>query len=392
VLLTHLVDCVVSRDEMAWAFGRFRGNARVGAHYKEVHYDTPFFKGQQPKKIEGKPYTLENILKFGGVCVEQAYFAEMIGKSIGIPTATVTAKGDSVGHAWIGFLLKQNRGWSWDLTEGRYDDYEGEQADVRDPQTGGSITDAELNMKADRASMDQSLVRDSLAMADAASVMSEAPAALAMMERAVNACPFVPAAWERLADMAGKKKLAPADLERWGTALVSLCGTKYPDFAVKILDPLIRTMPEASDRAACWAWARGQLVDAQKNRSLLRNDLAVSLRVREGDCWRDGQDAAAAWDTYHEAIRQFGKKTPAVQAAADRCDRMLRQADKPPKELVDFWAWAWRQTDKPSKMSAEFALGSNWSVFGLRYADALEKAGDHSRAEQVRRDIMPKEK
>lgn len=392
VLLVHVVDNVTSLDEMAWANGRYGHNARIGIHYKAVQYDTPFFKGQQPKKMDGKPYTLQNILKYGGVCVEQAYFAEMVGKAVGCPTATVTAKGDSVGHAWIGYLLPQGRGWAWDLTEGRYDDYEGEQADVYDPQLGEYITDSELQMKADRASTPQDLVRESLARADAAGVLTEPPAALAMMERAVNACPFVPAAWEKMAELAGKKKLAPADLEKWAGALVTLCGTRYPDFAVRILEPLIKTMPEPADQAACWAWTRGKLVDAQRNQAMMRNDLAVALRVREADCLRQGQDEGGAWNGYHEAIKLYGRKTPAVQAAAMRCEKMLAEAHKPPADLVDFWSWAWKQTDRPKKMSADFALGSNWSVFGLKYAAALQKAGDTNRADLVRREIMPKDK
>lgn len=391
VLLVHVVDNVTSLDEMAWANGRYGHNARIGIHYKAVQYDTPFFKGQQPKKIAGKPYTLQNILKFGGVCVEQAYFAEMVGKAVGCPTATVTAKGDSVGHAWIGYLLPQGRGWTWDLTEGRYDDYEGEQADVFDPQLGMNITDSELQMKADRASTPQDLVRESLARADAAELLPEAPAALAMMERAVNACPFVPAAWEKMAELAGKKKLAPADLEKWAGALVTLCGTKYPDFAVRILEPLIKTMPEPTDQASCWAWTRGKLVDAQRNQAMMRHDLAVALRVREADCLRKAQDEGGAWDGYHEAIRLYGRKTPAVQAAAQRCEKMLTEARRSPAELVDFWNWAWKQTDRPKKMSAEFAMGSNWSVFGMNYAAALQKAGETSKADQVRRQIMPKD-
>jgi hypothetical protein len=43
-------------------------------------------------------------------------------------------------------------------------------------------------------------------------------------------------------------------------------------------------------------------------------------------------------------------------------------------------------------MSAEFARGSNWAVFGMRYAMALDRAGDRGKAESVRKKIMPKQK
>ncbi len=391
-LLVHVVDMVIGGGETDWVKRQLGPQNLVGKRYFDVRYDNMFFKHGQKKQIEGHPYTLENIRKHGGVCVEQAYYAEQVGKSCGIPSVTVTAKGDDVGHAWVGYLKTTGKGFAWDMTEGRYKEYKGEAASVREPQTGESISDGELSMVAERAMWNQDAVRLCLALSDAAMLADEPAAAMDLCERAVNACPFVPAAWERAAELVKKQGFKQADLEKWGGAIVTMCGTTYPDFAMKILTPLVATIEKPLDRAPAWAWIRARLVDSQRNRTVFRYDLAVKLLMLEADALRDGENLAGAWGMYRASIEKYGKETPAVQEAAIRCERMLTDAGKGPRDVAEFWKWAWGKTDEPDDMSAEFAMGSNWSVFGLRYASALERSGDKNGAEGVRKKILPKRK
>jgi hypothetical protein len=135
-MLVHVVDMVIGGGETQWVKQQLGPQSLVGKRYHDVRYDNMFFKHGQKKQIDGHPYTLESIRKYGGVCVEQAYYAEQVGKSCGIPSVTVTGRGDDVGHAWVGYLKVTGRGYVWDMTEGRYKDYKGEAASVRDPQTG----------------------------------------------------------------------------------------------------------------------------------------------------------------------------------------------------------------------------------------------------------------
>lgn len=392
VLLVHVVDMVSGESEALWAAQQYGYQPAVGKRYFDIRYDNMHFEHGKPKQIEGHEYTLANIKKYGGVCVEQAYFAEQMGKSMGIPAVTVVGRGDDVGHAWVGYLRMQGKSYWWDLTEGRYKEYKGEAANVRDPQTGETISDGELSMIAERASYDPQAVRYCLALADAASLAETPAEALALCERSVESCPFVPAAWDRIAELSRKQAFSQADLEKWGGAAVSMCGSKYPDFALKFLTPIVATMENPIDRGPAWAWIRGKLVDSQRNRTYFRYDLAVRLRMLEADAMRDGQDLGRAWNLYRDCIQQYAKETPAVQEAAERCEKMLADGGKGPGEVAEFWKWAWSKTDEPDDMSAEFARGSNWSVFGMKYAAALDRAGDRNKAESVRKKIMPKKK
>lgn len=64
----------------------------------------------------GLPYTPENIIRHGGICVDQAYYADLMCKASGIPSMIFTGTGDEGGHAWVGFLSDNG---SWDVTVGR---------------------------------------------------------------------------------------------------------------------------------------------------------------------------------------------------------------------------------------------------------------------------------
>lgn len=61
-------------------------------------------------------YTPENILLNGGICVDQAYYSDLMCKAAGIPSMMFTGTGDEGGHAWIGFLTVAG---VWDVTVGR---------------------------------------------------------------------------------------------------------------------------------------------------------------------------------------------------------------------------------------------------------------------------------
>jgi hypothetical protein len=326
------------------------------------------------------------------LCVEQAYYAEMIGKAIGVPTATISARGEDVGHAWVGYLRTQGRRLEWDMSEGLYKEYRGEAATTRDPQTNREISDGDLRMKASRAGYAHEAVTLALALADAAGLASERSAALDMLERSVTACPYIPESWDRVIDLARQQPLEREELERWGGAVMRLCGTEYPDFAIKVMTPLVNGLRRHEERGTAWSWIRERVVESQNNRAYYRYDLSVALRLREADCLAGMGNHDGAWKVCWEAVRKFGRETPAVKPVAMRCESMLRIAGSPPERLASFWKDAWEQTDKPKDMSPKFAMASNWSVFGLKYADWLERSGEMNKAEQVRKRILPRRK
>jgi protein-tyrosine phosphatase len=93
--------------------------------------------------IWGQPtYTLQDIEKTGGICVDQAYYSAMIGKGRGIPTLYFSGQGVDGGHAWFGYLSGNGK---WNLDCGRYANQNFAKGYALDPQTWHYIDDTELD-------------------------------------------------------------------------------------------------------------------------------------------------------------------------------------------------------------------------------------------------------
>ncbi|MGB2821638.1 MAG: hypothetical protein WBF17_11695, partial [Phycisphaerae bacterium] len=104
-LSRYLADTRISIAERTWAAKRYARTRNLGTAYFHVKYDWPYFKENKPKKISELPYTLQNLAKVGGVCIEQAYYACQVCKSLGVPSAIVSGRGTSgVGHAWFTYF------------------------------------------------------------------------------------------------------------------------------------------------------------------------------------------------------------------------------------------------------------------------------------------------
>src|SRR5262249_24071185 len=109
--LKHVVNHRTPESERQWSMQRVAGGrAMYGKCYSAVPYDHEMLKSHsQVAQLNGKEYTLPNLLTFGGVCAMQADFASRVGKSVGVSAEYVT--GEAAGgelHAWVMWVeLKQ---------------------------------------------------------------------------------------------------------------------------------------------------------------------------------------------------------------------------------------------------------------------------------------------
>lgn len=277
-LLIYVVDTTASLDDMRWALGKYPRESKVGLLFFQIQYDYQVFsKGRVKKVTASGNYTLPNILKYGGVCADQAYFATAVGKAIGVPTAYTTGNSAVVRHAWVGFLYAQGRDTAWNFDFGRYQEYRGIKGTVQDPQTRQHMPDAFLALISELISTKTRERQLAVALTDAAQLLislektgaelsaPELPPALSAASqpgvagRGLPRPPTVPAALELLRqalvgnsayapamlavrNLAQDGKLTPEQKRFWYKAILQLCGKKYPDFAMVILTPMIATV------------------------------------------------------------------------------------------------------------------------------------------------------
>ena len=86
--------------------------------------------------------------------MKQAYFAEQIAKTLGIPSCMCSSRGGGAGyvaHAWLGLLTRQNGKAVWDFDKGRYTEDLFWSADIIDPQTHAKLTDADVGLLSELA-------------------------------------------------------------------------------------------------------------------------------------------------------------------------------------------------------------------------------------------------
>jgi hypothetical protein len=250
----------------------------------------------------GKTYRLMDVLRDGGICVDQAYFATEIGKARGVPTLFFAGAGNDGRHAWFGFL-DGNR--TWQLDAGRYAEQRFVTGFARDPQTWGQLSDHEVQFLAERF-RELPSYRSSVVHAEFAAdflAAGEATAAAAAARKAVNFERRNEAAWDTLIAATERTSRDPKAAEAVMREAALAFQARYPD-----LEALYVNRVSASLRA------RGQASEAEaeerriarKNQSG-RTDLSIT---QASDMVRRAiatQPLAGQISAYNSALDAFGR-------------------------------------------------------------------------------------
>lgn len=396
-------DDFVSIEDLNWALRTHQGNRAVGKLYSSIVYDTANFKRGTPKKVEQAPggLTLQNIKKYGGVCEEQALFASNIGRAIGVPAVFVFGTGSDISHAWVGYLKSVgNNRWSWDFTEGRYDEYDHVVGNVTDPQTGRLIPDSYIGLTAGMidgaakvelsnaffdaaerlAAIESSKVSYPPTRPPGADETAEArPVGVAsqidLIELGLRQCHVNRRGWSMITALADRKALTPEQTQVWADHLIEMCGREFADFAFDSLRPMFFAVNDVNERDRLWEWAA---VRFQK-----RKDLVAAANLWRGDSWHLAGNPTKAWTHYNEVIERFPNDGQIVLLALERGEKLLKAEGKP-ERTVDLYKTAWSRIKRPKSADASYLAGCNYAVVGERYAALLEDAGNTVEAKRIR--------
>lgn len=403
-LLVWVVDTTASIDEMNWALSKYAGDRAVGARFFDVKYDYDNFEKGTPKKVDQAGYNLPNILRFGGVCADQAYYAMEVAKSIGVPSAFDSGISADAAHAWVGFLQAQGRVGGWNFNTGRYPEYRGVQGKVMDPQTRKDIPDSYVSVLAemigtraidrltgaalvDAADRLIALDKDSQKLEPAAfpqdatiTNLRTTPRsattsdALALTELALRQSAGYPPAWFVIRDLANDSKLSMQDKQRWAQVLQRLGAAKYPDFTLAILTPMIQTVSDPAEQNAMWNAAFSMFQS--------RFDLAASIRMQQADLWETQNDTAKAGACYMDVIQRYADAGPFVLEALKHAEKLLTDSGQADKVLLLYQA-CWARTVPPPADYSQILAESNWYRVGKMYADKLRAAGNAAAADAI---------
>lgn len=407
-LLIHVVNVTASVDELNWAAGKYAGSKVVGNLFFDIKYDTAHFRRGVPKKVLQAGYTLQNLLKHGGVCIDQAYFATTVGKAIGVPTAIVVGSGKDVSHAWVGFLRSEkNRGW-WDFDIGRYEDYESVRGDILDPQTRRDIPDSYVGLSSEligtrpqdrfaAAALTDAAMRigilvdaqqtlkvpslsDTVVGANTAKPREATLATeLELLEMAVRQSPGSRDAWFTVRRLAADGKLTLDMKRKWAGALLRVCGERYPDFALAVLTPMIRTVDNVDEQNTLW----NSLFSSFGK----REDLAAAVRMNQATMWEAAGRTDLAGQCYMDVIERYANSGRFVLAALERAEDLLRKSQRE-ENIPTLYQQTWKSLKRPKRMASPFMAESNYVRVGMRLAEVLDAAGRSNQAEGVRQQLQ----
>lgn len=403
-LLVYVVDSTASIQEMNWALKRYNGDRAVGKRFFDIQYDTAHFRQGTQKKVTSAGYNLPNILEYGGVCADQAYFAVSVGKAIGVPTAYTRGRSGEVGHAWVGFLQADGARAAWNFDEGRYEVYRGVRGVIEDPQTRQYIPDSVASLLAVMIGSGTADREAAAALIDAAQLLHMAESAqapftpqplttpgsrdqprstdtatqLELLEAGLRSCPGYDDGWWFLAYLASQGKLSLDQKKKWSGVLMNLCGDRYPDFTLAVLEPMIATIDDPQEQAQLWNKA-GELVEKRK-------DLSAEVLMAKGKMWEAQGELVRAGQCYERIVDHFLNDGPFVLDALDQIEPILLKSGKT-EQVLTMYNQVWSRVQAPERMAPAFRTQSNWYKIGARYAERLRAAGYTERAAQAEAQI-----
>ena len=327
-LLKYVVDSPTSIAERQWAVHTYGIRNDIGKVFFDVPYDIWSLKGYR-RKIRDVPYTLPNLVEYGGVCVDQAYFAANVAKSLGVPATVVGGVGERGGHAWVGYVQWDGKRFAWNLNTGRYVSdhyYEGR---TRDPQTRKAITDHTLALDSISANLDWARVSDAQNYLELSKRMlnaGENDRAVQLLDLALKRNPYDRLVWEEAARLCQRgvvnRKKADELLQ-----FVLKGFPEYPDFSMGIFRKLIKLVPEENVKK------RNALYNAAFKVYQGRPDLAVQLRTEQGDYLAKHGRRDLGYAAYADAITRYLEHGRLVAELTRKAVKMNLEDGKPRNAL-----------------------------------------------------------
>ncbi|QVL31463.1 hypothetical protein KIH39_21840 [Telmatocola sphagniphila] len=324
----YLVDTRTPIQEREWAVQNYLPKRQlIGKAYFDCKYDTEMLQsGGEVCKLAGKPYTLESLKNYGGVCAMQADFAARVAKSLAVPAAYVGGESATLDlHAWVMYV--QVTGVQKDKvnflleSEGRYGTDNYYTGNLKDPQTGQQILDRDMERRLSAVAQDRVGKRLSdLNMRIYQVLLDELKAQkkrIAFLDANLKLCHYNEGAWLEFAemvksgDLSNSSDLKSAVLSHWNSMLVNFA--KYPDFTWKVSPDLAlinkETKPERNSMYK-------RLIDLYEKGN--RPDLACDARLKLAEFQQEDKQYSQAAVGLNQTIQKFpneGRYIPKLMKA-----------------------------------------------------------------------------
>jgi hypothetical protein len=421
-LSRYLADSRLSLAERKWAVDQYAKHPNPARAYFDLRYDIDHLRKGSPKRISALEYTLPNLRKVGGVCIDQAYYAEQVCKSLGIPATIVVGRGrGGVGHAWFACLRVTHAGRlaEWDCRTGRYDAHKYYTGQVVNPATGETLLDSELMLTGkstflplekregatsavllarlvDQAAKDAA-DRDLTALralskdhppkeereAAARGLGTEPPPRTRKLDAAVvrelielslrSNLVYRPA-WETIIELRQAGRLPAADLDHFFGVLIEQTGRDFPEYSCDMVLRVIPTLENPKHRVRMFTSAAG----SYGRRPDLRGRVLTAL----GDEFVGLGNHVAAVQAYQQAAEAAIQVPQVVTAATSKAEDLLVQNGRLDM-AIGMYQRLFQRAPRTGRLSEAFTAQTTRQVLGLRLAALLRQAGKENDARRI---------
>ena len=299
--IKYVVDAPLKASEFQWARKHARyQRSEFGKAFDAVSYSFERIRSGSFDWTQGE-YTLQNIRQHNGICVDQAYYAMVVGKARGLPTLFFTGQGSQGGHAWFGYMKSEDR---WELDCGRYKNQNYAIGEALDPQTWLPVSDHKFQSHAQglREGLEYFSSRDDILIGRMCESAGDSVKALKAYESAIQVCPQNEAGWAAKADYLRRTSASPSVLRaHHEAALQQFLTNRDMRVAQQIALAKIARQQGAIDEAE----RLERLIIAQNKRS--RSDLSVSMAAQKIIALVAAKQFDQAFAEYRRQLASLGK-------------------------------------------------------------------------------------
>jgi len=297
--LMFVVDAPVDPSELAWVRNDHRGSREEPpAALSSINYDEGRMLTQSYVWPWGG-YRLESIRRRGGICIDQAYYAAVCAKALGIPSIVFAGLGKDGGHSWVGY---QRRGGGWDFAVGRPSGQGLATGEALDPENWTPVTDHDMEsmISGHGAPRSDAAARD-LAMAGVFRFRNNASGEGKAILSALSRDRRCPEYWDAYEDWLFRTGSSFSELKvHHETAIKSLSYSR--DLRARHEEALARLDVKSGDRSGAETIDRRILEENKKGRA----DLSAAATARLLSRKMEGGDPEAALREYRKQLSVQG--------------------------------------------------------------------------------------
>lgn len=378
--LLYVVDVRLPKSEFDWVQANLKyTQATWGEAYASIRY-------RMDRAAQGvdpyKSYTFAELRQEGGVCRDQAYFAQATAKCAGVPAVYISGDGDRGPHAWVATLVDQvtwKQTGSYGYNTGRFGNNcsgRAQHENVLLNQTK-KTTDEKLEKAADGMIVSTYLTRTGS--------IQEAHSAARFVTASY---PLLTPAWTNLIRVLGHDKEHVPPTETWRVISQTLMrhGRKNGeliDLATEVEDQYLMEGKSTSSQKSSM---KRSMATLKRTVGGGRSDLVLEAVERQGKLLCENQDYRGLAMLYKQQLKEYTSRGDIFQQLLGQYMRFMGD-EATPKQ----WKTLAKDVEKLFEKHVRSGGGDHFKLtkevaIQKMIADAYEKAGDVKKAEKIRDD------